>query len=947
MKTKHFLFFVLCSLFCVLGCNNLFEPPNQRKAQTGAQETGMGTFTLYVADAEPQGRTIMPYIENEKFDWYKLEFSQSGVLKETEGRTFAELTSDPIELPAGRYDLTVYAYIDRNYDIEINEENDRPAAWGEVIGIPIEAGQNVIGSVALTAYRVGTDVGGNGSFSWDISFPAGGAMEIRITPFDTNLASFGPFSLADNTADPLPLPAGYYRVVITLTQPNKRAVVWRETLHVYQNMNSHYEQIFGEAYFAKASFDVTFNLNFPGAPAAIPVSYFSEHFKEPGNRPRPTHTNRFMAFGSWHTPENLTSGDAWDFETPLTGPLELYARWNPVFAGEGASNPNAVNSTYLIDLPGVPRGWWLQPPIQGRWQEGYMIETEEGVPIEVPVFSREYTYTQLSASFTNQHLPGGIGTWSATRTTGATNTPGSVEFIDVLATEDAGTTVYRSNFDIETYGGSQPSNISATANAFLFSVNMSIPIKTWRAYIQAALPVADAPSINTFTTAGQRANRHRDIGKVYMVDYPNPATLPTVILHEDFERSNGAISHFNNTSHNAHVGWFTHVNNTGMTASGVFDNTNNTNSAGTRSLRLTWSTNNTASRTVRIGQRANFQAKNLTNYTHIRFWARTNAAGAGDFSVIMRNDNTTDLPSNANIARTRFTANQTWQEFQIPIQDRGSTINYLAFQAVRTANITNAQLWIDDISFVNTGNPVAVAANMQNRVVMSVHDTVYPNRIFTIEFEADTTHYFATESEYVPYPYPVFESGVMNGGTWETGGVCYWRERGDSCTHDATCVLAGCMDDYWNLDSTTMVNFYNFTPLAHGATGTISVRAHDSTASGVTWLQDDNGPDQQIPTITSNDYDENGITQNLYVGSHRVGTINAKMSGHVQSGATLSSVNMLITYVLDEAFIPFIASMTCNGVAVTGTGGSRTVTLTGLSHGTTGLTTAFVFQAEN
>ncbi|MCL2761809.1 MAG: InlB B-repeat-containing protein [Treponema sp.] len=316
--TKQAGFFVLLGIWamlCAFACDNLLEPPNQRKAQTGAQETGMGTFTLNVADTAPQGRTIIPQITNGQFAEYRLIFT-GGPEVITEFRTFAGLTSNPIELPAISYALEVFAYTSvspANRDV-----SHKPAARG-TSSVTVVAGQNISGDITLTAYRVTTDFGGEGTFNWNISCPTANTVSMSITPFDTNNTNTYNPSVANNIDGSVTLPVGYYRVTITLTQTGKRTVVWRETLHIYQNMTSHYTKTFGEEYFAKASFVITFMAD--GMVYADP-SYFYDDNSVAAPAVNPSKAGHI--FRGWYS-DNDTFANPWTFGVALPGDTTVYA----------------------------------------------------------------------------------------------------------------------------------------------------------------------------------------------------------------------------------------------------------------------------------------------------------------------------------------------------------------------------------------------------------------------------------------------------------------------------------------------------------------------------------------------------------------------------------------------------------------------------------------------
>lgn len=409
----------------VYSCNNFFAPPIQRKAPKDA--AAMGSFTLYVANAGMSDRTIMPDIVNGEFVQYKLIFT--GPENKEVFRSYAGLSNEPIDLLVGTYALEVFAYTSiENRDAVPH----RPAAQGTHNHIVVVAGQTVAGSVNLEAYKVGITAGGEGTFSWSIGFPAASAARIDIMPFDTNLAAYGPYSYADYSVN---LPAGYYRVIITLTQANMRTVVWRETLHVYQNMTSHYSHTFTDEHFVKASFDVTFDHNFSGAASVFPVSYFYDHFDGIGNRPVPKRPG--YSFRGWYTNADWKRGALWTFPQLAKNEV-LYARWTE-------SNADmSFNSNNLINVPEAERGWYAKT-ITGQWLRQGVMEVEgEYAEIKIPMTTQTFSHSSY-ANGTWYNFPhsngvyapliGGVGIWRMNYMRHGNSTQGTI-WVEVFIPND-------------------------------------------------------------------------------------------------------------------------------------------------------------------------------------------------------------------------------------------------------------------------------------------------------------------------------------------------------------------------------------------------------------------------------------------------------------------------------------------------------------------------------
>lgn len=231
---------VAASLLFV-GCRNAASPP------TG-NETGFVSLSI-----QGLGRTILPGIPS-GFDRFVLTFTGGP------GGPVVATWDDPtptwinhqvsglVQLAVGTWDLTVTAY---EYDDDYNEY--LVMMMGTMSGINVVAG--VITPATVTIAPI---VGGQGTFSWDISIDpaiapsvATGTMEVR------NLAGitvWGPRSIIAPGGYYyyyIALPAGQYRVLFTLVSnsPTPETTVITEILRVYQNMDSHAERVFNEGIF--------------------------------------------------------------------------------------------------------------------------------------------------------------------------------------------------------------------------------------------------------------------------------------------------------------------------------------------------------------------------------------------------------------------------------------------------------------------------------------------------------------------------------------------------------------------------------------------------------------------------------------------------------------------------------------------------------------------------
>jgi len=256
----------------VFGCKNLFEMNSPNKANS-AKDTG--TLSLRIADSSRQGRTIMPTGETDLFEYFLLEFYDPADEEMEEPLASFERTntnlSDDIHLKVGSYKLKVYAYT-----YEENKESGEHAAYGE-LDIEIVAGETAA-EIALAALGVSANT--KGIFSWNIAISDEEGslddveveMEIKLISSPTGSAADKTYDLVDEPnvttekgmSDDIELFTGYYYVIFTLkikSDTTKRPVVWREILHVYENMTSYYDNTFTLKHFINASYDVTYYYN--------------------------------------------------------------------------------------------------------------------------------------------------------------------------------------------------------------------------------------------------------------------------------------------------------------------------------------------------------------------------------------------------------------------------------------------------------------------------------------------------------------------------------------------------------------------------------------------------------------------------------------------------------------------------------------------------------------
>ena len=210
-----------CSLLLLPGCRNLFEP-----------QGGTGTLSLTI-DRQGVERTIRPDISLNNFDEFELRLVHQNTGQEITYRWTGD--SVTLQLALGIWDLHVTAFM-----------NGGAAAVGYLMGIVVPSGGTVSGNVMLAPIA-----DGRGTFSWEVSFDGDirtASMEIYgVDGWDY----WGTFYLIDNWSGnvitnpgSIDLDAGQYRIFFTMWNNHGESVTVRETLHIYQNMESRFQYTF-------------------------------------------------------------------------------------------------------------------------------------------------------------------------------------------------------------------------------------------------------------------------------------------------------------------------------------------------------------------------------------------------------------------------------------------------------------------------------------------------------------------------------------------------------------------------------------------------------------------------------------------------------------------------------------------------------------------------------
>jgi len=303
---------VLFSLYVLSSCHDPISQP-----QIPSIPEGKGSFTLFISDIN--GRTIYPNTTLNSFAEFALEFfPKEGGDSILEMRTNSTLSSSPIILNIGEYDLHVTAYLSTG--------KVKPAAYGEVPNLEIKDGQNNTGSVSLKAFADS----GKGTFRWTITFSGLTLKEasMTITPLGENgddeqtLYFTGGTPVIQNSSS-LELNSGYYNVLFTLIRDDgTQRIERRDILHIYQNLESSFSFTFYSSDFYKKNYIVTYVYNDGVNSDGIETKDIGDKISQTAP------TKNGYVFGGWYTTEDLAEAGLWDIDADtVTGDITLYAKW--------------------------------------------------------------------------------------------------------------------------------------------------------------------------------------------------------------------------------------------------------------------------------------------------------------------------------------------------------------------------------------------------------------------------------------------------------------------------------------------------------------------------------------------------------------------------------------------------------------------------------------------
>ena len=305
---KIFLFLISLSCFLFsIGCGSPFSSEDYQPSSPD----GKGSFSLTLSDT---ARTILPATPSfGDFALYNLAFTpiNDGEAASAD-RTNATISTEPIFLAPGTYNLVVNAYSDNN--------KTRLAAQGTLENILITAGEKTTANITLKALLSG----GAGTFNWDISIPPDvTSAKMTIAPGSTDGSAQEAITLnAPKASGSRTLNSGQYNVTINLGNTGGETVVWKELLYVYRNLESVFNFTFTDAHFSGSIYTVTFNV-YDVNPWKMEQSVLhGDTIKKPAD---PTRIG--YIFSGWYASKN-SQAYYWDFNEAVIESLVLNASWD-------------------------------------------------------------------------------------------------------------------------------------------------------------------------------------------------------------------------------------------------------------------------------------------------------------------------------------------------------------------------------------------------------------------------------------------------------------------------------------------------------------------------------------------------------------------------------------------------------------------------------------------
>jgi len=310
------LFTAHCSLLLLLACQ---DPYGSRDTPIPA---GKGSVTLVVDGADARTISPDPDTVNKTIVAYTIRFLAPGTstILETFERSPVNL-SEPFCLASGTYDIQVIAYKD--------EPPTQAVARGEVKGIEVVEGTNVTREVSLDFIFTAS---GKGTFRWEITVPDDlSSASMKITPVDEatgtgeeTISFTGTPAFTGSRA----LNTGYYKITFELNKTGTQKIIFREFLHVFDNVESFFSKEFTDSHFNNINYTVTFVFDNGTMPLQVDYTHGEKAAEHAAGAKPP-----LVGLYTGTPPANSTFtgwyyGDTkWDFNDPVTGDMTLTAHW--------------------------------------------------------------------------------------------------------------------------------------------------------------------------------------------------------------------------------------------------------------------------------------------------------------------------------------------------------------------------------------------------------------------------------------------------------------------------------------------------------------------------------------------------------------------------------------------------------------------------------------------
>ena len=240
-------------------------------------------------------------------------------------------------------------------------------------------------------------------------------------------------------------------------------------------------------------------------------------------------------FGGWYTDEALTT--AYDFDTPVTADLTLYAKWNVIYVDDGGSSSSSSSSSTKTETVKNPDGSTTTTVTDKK--TGTVTEITTGKPVTDEGGNTTQTKTETvtnkdgsSTETVTETVKGADGSTSETQTVVSTDKDGATTTTEtVKATDPTGTTATKTtetNAEGETTTSVEAAvSDKALTEAAKDEAPVTLPVEV------AAPKAAEADSAPVVKVEVPSAVSTENTVKVEIpVENPTPGTV-AIIVKED------------------------------------------------------------------------------------------------------------------------------------------------------------------------------------------------------------------------------------------------------------------------------------------------------------------------------------------------------------------------------------------------------------------------------